>query len=154
MREKLFDRLRRRWVADNPEERIRQSVVDWMLNIGQYPESLLCAEKQLMRFEGMGSDRRANQQLPLRRFDLLCLRRVQGRLEPLLLLECKATRASEKAKKQVLDYNYHVGAPFVALACVDQCTFAPLMRPQLEDGVEWILGLPTHAALQRLLIEN
>ncbi len=159
MREQLFDRLRRRLVADVPEERIRQSVIEWMLDAGQYPESMLCVEKQLMCFEGSASSSEGHKignRTPLRRFDLLCMRLFQGRLEPLLLIECKATRASEKVKKQVLDYNYHVGAPFAALACADLCAFTSLLQTPLEQegSPHWQLGLPTHAALQQWLSQT
>lgn len=154
--EKVFDRLRQRWVVAAPEERIRQTVIAWMLQEGGYPSSLLCVERRLthlddlpfaLNYPGSGADRA----LP-RRFDLLCLHRFGGDLKPLLLVECKSLNISERAKKQVLDYNYFVKAPAVALACRDSCAFCALIRDQSEQrDLLWQLGLPTYSALQEWL---
>lgn len=150
IRGKLFDRLRRRWISDLPEERIRQAVITWLLDFGGYPLSLLCSEKQLLHFEEMGSDQSALSPLarpPLRRFDLLCLMRANCGFKPLLLIECKSMRPNDKAKKQVLDYNYHIKAPFVALAGGNECAFAKLAGSSIPVQPHWHCGLPTHTAL-------
>lgn len=164
--EKIFDPLRGRWVTAAPEERIRQAVIAWMLEKGRYPRSLLCVEKRLTHLESMPFDLQypgseAERHLP-RRFDLLCLRRVGAMLKPLLLVECKALKISSRAKKQVLDYNYFVKAPAVALACRDGCAFCALFEchheekdPMRQEHLpSWQKGLPTYLALQDWLTEN
>lgn len=153
IRGKLFDRLRRRWITDFPEERVRQRVIAWMLDFGHYPESLLCSEKQLSHFETMGFDQTNDSSIrpPLRRFDLLCLMRSESGFKPLILVECKAIGLSNRAKKQALDYNYHIKAPFVALAGGDECVFAILIDKRPSGHPNWQVGLPTHAALNKWL---
>lgn len=149
---KLFDRLRRRWVADLPEERIRQAVIAWMLDFGGYPQSLLCSEKQLLHVEDLEFDQTFNTApLPLRRFDLLCLMRSDAGFKPLLLIECKAARLTHRAKKQALDYNYHIKAPFIALAGAEDCLFAMLQTSCTDGHPHWQSGLPTHTALNMWL---
>ncbi len=145
---KLFDRLRRRWIADLPEERVRQAVIAWMLDFGGYPQSLLCSEKRLLHVEDLGFDRAINAApVTLRRFDLLCFMRSDAGFKPLLLIECKAARLTDRTKKQALDYNYHVKAPFIALAGAQECLFAILQNSCSDGHPHWQSGLPTHTAL-------
>ncbi len=68
----------------------------------QYPKGLIAIEKALP--------------LLRRRVDILCYLPCKTGLEPLLLIECKKNGWDLSAEKQLLGYNFSVGAPFVALA--------------------------------------
>ena len=97
----LWDPIRNCWVAQTPEEEVRQKLIQTMIGPLGYPKSLLSVEKQLP-----GVDRR---------FDLVCFTPGNGGLIPLLLIECKAGPIDLAAERQVLGYNDSVQAPFVCL---------------------------------------
>lgn len=99
---KLWDPIRNLWVADTPEEQVRQRLIQKMIGMRGYPRGLIAVEKDLSS-------------LP-RRPDLLCFVLRKEKLVPLLLVECKAIRVSAKAERQALGYNETVGAPFICLA--------------------------------------
>ena len=53
-----------------------------------------------------------------RRVDVLVF--VKGTMNPMLLIECKAKIWDEKAKQQLLGYNFWIAAPFFAMAGGDR----------------------------------
>ena len=56
---------------------------------------------------------------PNRRIDILCYAKNIGSeddLYPLLMIECKAIKLTEKALEQVAGYNHYVGAYFMGIA--------------------------------------
>lgn len=85
----------------NPEERIRQGLIEWMVASCGYPRALISTE-------GSASQGR--------RFDVLCYMKQGEALVPLLLIECKAGALTEAAEKQLLGYNSFIQAPFICLA--------------------------------------
>jgi hypothetical protein len=95
----VWDPIRQKEVAATPEEGVRQQLILKMIALG-YPRGLISVEKQI----------------PGRRFDLVCYRKINEQLLPLLLVECKAGKLTAEAEKQVFGYNHSVGAPFVCLA--------------------------------------
>lgn len=97
----LWDPIRLCRVAATPEEKVRQAWIFHMIGPLGYPKGLLSIEKEA----GVG-----------RRFDLLCLTPAEGGLQPLLLMECKASRAGVHAARQALGYNTFLRAPFVCIA--------------------------------------
>lgn len=102
----LYDPIRARNVAGTPEEAVRQRVIRLMLDELDYPKGLLAVEKE---FGEVG-----------RRADLVCYASCESKgLRPLLIVECKAQRAEEKALEQAFGYNACFGAPFIALADAD-----------------------------------
>lgn len=105
----LYDPIRRRWVADTPEEKIRQRVIALLVEELGTPPSLIGVEFPLSSLPHL----QGRSDLPKRRIDLLIYQ--PGAEIPLLLCECKAQEAEERAIAQLYAYNYYVEAPFVAL---------------------------------------
>ncbi|MEX0962111.1 MAG: type I restriction enzyme HsdR N-terminal domain-containing protein [Simkaniaceae bacterium] len=93
-----------------PEERVRQKLLREMINEKGYCSSHILVERGLNQLPHLAM--RAS--LPDRRFDLLAYENKS--LNPLLLVECKACKLSERVLEQVLGYNHFVGAPFFALS--------------------------------------
>lgn len=109
---KLYDPVRCIWVSATPEEIVRQRLLYVMIHQLGYPKEFLAIEKQLSELPGCIK----RQNSPKRRFDILCYDKCTEELKPLLLIECKEGTPDEKAKRQVIGYNYFIGAPFVAVA--------------------------------------
>ncbi len=106
-RELVFDEVRKCWVKATPEERVRQKWLRRMVYQLEYPKELLVVEKELKELPHLkGMD------VPNRRLDILCY--GKGIEFPLLLIECKDERLSARALDQVIGYNHHVRACFVA----------------------------------------
>lgn len=104
----LYDPVRKKWVADTPEERVRQALLGRMVETLGYPLSLLAVEKELSSLEESApSGRRA---------DIVCFYPEKETLLPLLIVECKAAALDERAKNQALGYNFSLCAPFFSLA--------------------------------------
>ena len=113
----LFDPVRQKWVEANPEEIIRQDLVQKMLRKLGYPLSLLSVEKELAQLPHLQLQHREG--IPKRRADILVFAKdihPNHTLFPLLIVECKAVPLTPKFAQQVVGYNTFVEAPFVALA--------------------------------------
>lgn len=95
----VFCALRRTYVRDTPEERVRQSTLSSLFSFGILP-SLTVVERKI---DG----------LPNRRIDILCYE--SHTLKPFLLVECKARAFSDKELRQLLGYNFYIQAKFIAL---------------------------------------
>ena len=89
-----------------PEERVRQSLLQHLVQQLGYPKSYISVEKAL---DG-----------PNRRYDVLVYGKCHGELKPLLLIECKAEHVTEEAVQQALGYNHEIDAPFVAAVGYDR----------------------------------
>lgn len=98
--QRLYDPIRKLWVAATPEEKVRQSILKQMLELG-YPESLIAVEKA---------------ELPGRRVDILVYQKTGDELQPFLLVECKAHPLTQAVLNQVIGYNHHIQAPYIAIA--------------------------------------
>src|SRR5437762_6309874 len=88
---KIFDIIRRKYVALTPEEWVRQHIIHYLVNEKNVPKSLMAVEKIL----------KVNQLK--RRTDVLVYRGVQ----PLLLTECKSPdiKITQKVFDQAARYN-------------------------------------------------
>ena len=84
-------------VANTPEERVRQSLLQKMVGEWGFPKGLISVEKKV----------------GARRYDVVCYSRSMA---PLLLIECKATEIHAAAIAQAFGYNWIVQAPFICLA--------------------------------------
>jgi hypothetical protein len=136
-REQLFDPIRQKWVPATPEEKVRQHWIQYMQGSLGFPRELFVVEKSLKELPHLqGSS------APDRRLDLL----IYQKGVPLLLIECKAHAISEKEKRQLIGYNYHVKAPFIALVnTIEVCfgyrdsegyCFHPFLPP-FEELKKW-----------------
>lgn len=85
---KLYDPIRKKFVSNTPEERVRQKVLHWLLNEGGYPASLIAVETGRL----MG------------RCDIVCYLMADLELVTALIIECKAHIPTQKCWLQVLSY--------------------------------------------------
>lgn len=92
MREKIFDPLRRKYVALTPEEAVRQHFIMWLNKERSYPLSLMASEYTL-KFNKMSY-----------RCDIVAFDKA---LQPQLIVECKApdTKLNREVIDQILRYN-------------------------------------------------
>jgi hypothetical protein len=98
----IFDEVRKRWVVLTPEEWVRQNFLQYMIQVKQYPASLLAVEREI----GLGELKK--------RFDIV-LFSPNGRA--LLLVECKemTVQLDEKVLQQALRYNISLQVPFMVI---------------------------------------
>lgn len=109
----IFDPLRKKTLHVTPEERVRQALLQGLVADYGFPQELIAIEKDIRTLPGVRG-------APNRRIDLLCYGNWAGELQPLLLIECKAVPLSQEVVEQVIGYNVHVSAPFVALVNGDE----------------------------------
>ncbi len=93
-----------------PEDVVRQNFVAHLITLG-FPPSHLVQERALDQLPHL----KLGPSCPLRRVDLLAYGLIGYELKPLLLVECKAKKFTQKAFHQLLGYNHFVEAPFIAL---------------------------------------
>jgi hypothetical protein len=116
--------VRKKEVLATPEEKVRQACLNLLITKLNYPISSLSVE-QYMPEVG-------------RRLDILCY--SQG--IPLLLIECKAEKITEKAERQLIGYNHYIKAPFLALVGQEEARMG-----WYQEGWKWVQGLPDFKAL-------
>ncbi|MCB1119237.1 MAG: type I restriction enzyme HsdR N-terminal domain-containing protein [Chlamydiia bacterium] len=135
---KLFCPIRRQWVANQPEEVVRQELLEQMLHKLGYPQEGIGVEKSLKQMPHLAL---TSTPLPSRRADIVCF--CQG--HPLLLIECKAVRWNSRAVSQVIGYNYYLGASAIALAAPEKFQLG-LLKPQSGEYT-FSEGLPSYPEL-------
>jgi len=137
----VYDEVRRRWVKATPEELVRQRWLQWMIRGLYYPKELLTVEKKLEELPHL-----FGKVVPRRRVDILCYGKgihPSYPLYPLLMIECKEGELSDAAIDQVIGYNHHVGAYFVAVANLEEMRFFDAQRkcysalPSFMELMQW-----------------
>lgn len=114
--ETLYCQIRKEWVAALPEEYVRQRLIHSMLHELHFPIELIAVEKAIRHLPHLaGVDPR---QIPNRRIDIVCYcpGGAGTSLEPLLVVECKATPLTWRVINQVLGYNVTIRSRYVAIA--------------------------------------
>ena len=131
MSNSLFCPLRNTWVAALPEEQVRQTLIQLMIQRLGYPLGTIALEKSLNHLPHLQS----YPSLPKRRADLIVLAKEihpQYPLYPLLLVECKAVPLTQATLRQIIGYNQFVKAPFIA--AVNQThTYFGWYHPECRD---------------------
>ena len=125
-KEIIFDECRKQWVALTPEEWVRQNFLQYLLQVKNYPKSLIAVEKELV----LGDIKR--------RFDIL----VYKNDRPWMMVECKEmnVQLDEKVLNQVLNYNVAMQVEYLVITN-GKATYAL----QLYDGnFLWIDKLPEY----------
>jgi hypothetical protein len=114
-KEKIYDRVRNLWVSETPEEIVRQTLLNKMIDELSYPKELIVIEKSLSEIPLFSSIT-----TPLRRIDIACFSKnihPKHSLYPLLLIECKESKdQAMQALEQVKGYNCFLKAYFIAVA--------------------------------------
>jgi hypothetical protein len=100
-KEWIFDEIRKQWVRLSPEEWVRQNILQYFLQIMNYPSSLIAIEKEIKLGELK------------KRFDIL----VYKDAKPWLMVECKEMNApiNGAVLKQVLNYNISLEVPYILI---------------------------------------
>lgn len=141
----IYDEIRHDWVKATPEELVRQQWIQRMVHQLDYPKELIVVEKAVGELPHL-----AGLKVPDRRLDILCYgNHPSHALFPLLLIECKAAPLTEDALNQVIGYNHHVKAHFVAAAGPDRARLgyfdAPKNKyifcsflPSFKELLQWV----------------
>lgn len=139
-KEVLYDEIRKLFVPATPEEIVRQKLIKKMLLQLSYPRELLSVERPLKDL----CPKAIHKKIPTRRVDIASFANVESKMIPLLVVECKESRALElDALAQVQGYNHFIGAPFIAVAYPGGETFGYLTR----QGFSYLSYLPTYQEL-------
>jgi hypothetical protein len=113
---RLYDPIRKTYVLALPEEIVRQQLIHKMIENLGYPKSLLAVEKDLCTLPHLSKKPFPSQK---RRADIICFAKnihPDFSIYPLLMIECKACKLTEKTVDQVLGYNHFVESYFVGIA--------------------------------------
>lgn len=102
MRDKIFDIIRRRYVAFTPEEEVRQNTIQILINDFSYPKTRFSVEGQI----NVGNT--------IRRYDIVVMNKDR---KPFMLIECKAkdVKLDENVISQATSYNITLNAPYVLI---------------------------------------
>ena len=98
----IFDGIRKCWLLLTGEEWVRQNFVNYLINVLDYPSTVIALEKEIRLGELK------------KRFDILV---YDGLHKPWMLIECKKpeVKLSEMVLQQVLRYNISVPVEFIII---------------------------------------
>ncbi len=101
-KEYIFDELRKKWILNTPEEKVRQFFWKFLHYEKNYPKSLIAIEKKIV----------VNQLT--RRIDILI---YDKNGKPNIIVECKSSdiKISENTMHQILNYQSSLRANFLLL---------------------------------------
>ena len=101
-KEIIFDEVRKRWTRLTPEEWVRQNFLQYLIQVKNYPISLIAVEKEI----NLGELKK--------RFDILV---YNASHKPWMMVECKAMQVplDEKVLHQLLRYNMSVPVDFLVI---------------------------------------
>lgn len=124
----VYDPVRKRWLILTPEEHVRQYLLQYIINILEYPASLIAVEKQIT----LGSLNK--------RFDIVVYNRDH---KPWMLVECKAPEVtiSEATLYQLLQYHNTLQCRYWVLSNGHQ-----LFCADAHDAghIQWLTSLPAY----------
>jgi hypothetical protein len=100
-KELIFDDFRKLWVRLTPEEWVRQNMLQYLVQVKQYPAPLIAIEKEI----SLGELKK--------RFDIL----IYKASKPWMIIECKEMNVTlnEPVIKQVLNYNISLRTDFLVV---------------------------------------
>jgi hypothetical protein len=129
---KIFDPIRKKYVALTPEEQVRQKFIGFLLHERNFPAGLMMVEHAL-KVNGMR-----------RRCDIVACSRSGA---PLLLVECKApgVSLSNDTFAQAARYNITLRVPYLAITngAASYCC-----RIRFDTGsIEFLENFPDYAAI-------
>ena len=98
----LFDPLRKKWLLLTPEEWVRQNFVQYLIQVKNYPASLIALEKEIWLGELK------------KRFDILI---YNNNHQPWMIVECKSgsIALNDETLQQALRYNISVPVEFLLI---------------------------------------
>jgi len=97
---KIYDRIRKKFVLMQPEEKIRQRVITFLVNGMGFSPHHICVESSLPT-------------KTKKRIDILVFNK---NIQPVILIECKASdKLTLEHLHQLMDYNRKIQAPYICL---------------------------------------
>ena len=125
---KVYDPVRRKWLVLTPEEHVRQYLLQYLIQVKEYPASLIAVEKKV-NVNGMEQ-----------RYDMVVFNREH---KPWMLVECKAPEVpvTEAVLHQLLRYHsnlqcrYWVVCNGHTLFCADAVDY---------NEIKWLEDLPVY----------
>jgi hypothetical protein len=101
-KEFIFDVLRKKWLLLTPEEWVRQNFVQYLINIKNYPATIIAIEKEIQLGELK------------KRFDVVI---YDSNHQPWMMIECKAAevKLDESVLQQILRYNISMPVTFILI---------------------------------------
>ncbi len=123
----IFDGIRQKWVALQPEEWVRQNFINWMTKSAGIPSHSIAVEKGL-RLGNL-----------MKRFDLLVF---DANTQPWMMVECKAADVPLKAPvlMQILSYHHAVPVRYLVITNGVECHVAD----KKKEIPEWLSFFPKH----------
>ncbi len=99
-KKRIYDIIRKRYVALTPEEWVRQHVLCFLTLSKQYPQSLIAVEREI-KFNNLR-----------KRFDVLLFDKSG---KPMMLIECKAfdVKLTSQTLRQIATYNMSFKVPYL-----------------------------------------
>lgn len=101
-KESIFDSLRKKWVVLTPEEWVRQNFISYLIQVKNYPASLMAVEKEIL----LGELRK--------RFDILVYDKDH---QPWMMVECKSMDVAldDSVVAQLLRYHISMPVPYLVI---------------------------------------
>jgi len=101
-KELIFDALRKKWLILTPEEWVRQNFIQYLIQVKNYPASLIALEKEIQLGELK------------KRFDILIYNKDHL---PWMMIECKGPeiKLNDAVLQQVLRYNISIPVEFIII---------------------------------------
>lgn len=146
----IFCRIRKEWVAKQPEEIVRQNLLCYMIEEQGFPPALIAVEKALNQMPHLALVDKKH--IPKRRADIVVFARgihPQFDLHPLVMVECKAVKITPRTMNQVIGYNHCVNSPFIVL--VNEERLITGWRDKAKGNYQFINHLPSYVDLCKRL---
>ena len=107
-KEFIFDEIRKQWVMLTPEEWVRQNFLQYLIQVKQYPASLIAVEKEIQ----LGD--------LTKRFDIVV---YDHNTLPWMIIECKemTVALNEQVLNQALRYNITLNVPYIVISNGTHC---------------------------------
>jgi len=144
----LYCPVRKSWCKALPEEVVRINLINRMIGELAFPDHSLAVEKELRHLPHL----ELGIQVPDRRADILCFAKgIHPKIDlyPLLMIECKSVKITDKVIGQVVGYNHYVHACYVCVANQDEIRTGWRNRQGTYDFISF---LPSYEQLKSQLL--
>ena len=119
-KEFIFDEVRKRWVILTPEEWVRQNFLQYLIQVKEYPASLIAVEKEIKLGELK------------KRFDIVVYDKLS---QPWMIIECKEMDVDlgKTVLDQVLRYNITMQVPYLVITNGSYCMAFQCINNDLKE---------------------
>lgn len=100
-KEFIFDEIRKRWIKLSPEEWVRQNFLQYLMQVKNYPSSLISVEKEIKTKELK------------KRYDIV----IYKDDKPWMIVECKEMEVhlNDAVITQIINYNAYLDVAFLVI---------------------------------------